>query len=209
MLHLISRDLEYRQKNNRYLRNSFLVAVVLHLLFFYFFPPFEFKPYVLPNEKIIEIVYPEEFVIPPPPQEVTQPAVSIELAEEGEVVTNVDVPPTAFSSISELPAAPPVESTESIQKYYAFDEAPALIKAVRPVYPNIAKQAGIEGTVLLRLLIGEDGRVIEAEIIQSDVTPAMEEAAIAAARDFQFAPAKQRNVPVKAHVALPVIFEIQ
>ena len=102
-----------------------------------------------------------------------------------------------------------VEGGENFSTFSAFDEAPALIKACDPVYPELAKQAGLEGMVLLRLLIGRDGKVLNAEVIKSDVTPAMEKAAIAAACSSRFKPAMYRNHPVKAHMVFPVNFTIQ
>jgi TonB family protein len=67
---------------------------------------------------------------------------------------------------------------------------------------------GIEGTVLLNVLVDEEGKVEDVSIIQSDVTGAMEKAAVEAAKGFFFKPAKQRTVPVKAHIAVPIRFKL-
>jgi TonB family protein len=40
------------------------------------------------------------------------------------------------------------------------------------------------------------------------VTPAMEKAAMEAAKQFLFKPAKQRTVPVKARMAIPIRFKL-
>jgi len=61
---------------------------------------------------------------------------------------------------------------------------------------------------LLRVVVGVDGKVESASVIQSDCTPAMEKAAIAAARQFLFKPAKQRTVPVRASMAVPIRFKL-
>ena len=82
------------------------------------------------------------------------------------------------------------------------------IRYAAPTYPALARQAGIEGTVLLRVIVGTDGKVESASVIQSDVTPAMEKAAIAAARKFIFKPARQRTVPVRASMAVPIRFKL-
>ncbi|HVO77048.1 MAG TPA: energy transducer TonB [Candidatus Bathyarchaeia archaeon] len=97
---------------------------------------------------------------------------------------------------------------EQAQEFYAFDEAPVLLRAVNPAYPDLARQAGIEGTVLLNVLVDENGKVLEVSVIQSDVTSAMEKAAEEAAMHFFFKPAKQRTVPVRAHVAVPIRFKL-
>jgi protein TonB len=97
---------------------------------------------------------------------------------------------------------------EQAQEFYAFDEPPVLLRSQNPVYPELARQAGIEGTVLLNVLVTEDGKVADVSVMQSDVTSAMEKAAEDAVMHFIFKPAKQRTVPVAAHIAVPIRFKI-
>jgi len=198
---------EFKKGYNRYLRNSLYFTIVLHFLVIYFSPPFEFKPYVLREQEFIAIDMAEEFELPPPPKEVDQPAVVMEAAEGEEVDEEADIAPTSFDRIDNLPPPPPPPS-ETPQEFYAFDEPPVLIKYVPPKYPALARQAGIEGTVLLRVIVGTDGKVEDVSVISSDCTPAMEKAAMAAARQFLFKPAKQRTVPVRAGMAVPIRFKL-
>jgi protein TonB len=198
---------KFKKGYNKYLRNALLGAIVVHFLIFYFTPQFEFKPYVLREEYFEAIELPEQFDIPPPPQEVAQPAIPMEAAEGEEVDEEADIAPTTFDDIESLPPPPPPPS-EQAQEFYAFDEPPVLIRYVSPKYPDLARQAGIEGTVLLSVLVGEDGKVISARVLQSDVTPAMEKNAIQAVKQFLFKPAKQRTVPVKATMMVPIRFKL-
>lgn len=200
-------NVEFKKGYTKYLRNSLFGAVVIHFLMFYFAPPFEFKPYVLREEYFEVVDLPEQFDIPPPPKEIAQPAVPMEAAEGEEVDEDAEIAPTTFDKITDLPPPPPPPSEEA-REFYAFDEPPQLIRFVNPRYPDLARQAGIEGTVLLRVLVGEDGKVIRASVITSDVTPAMEGTAIEAAKQFIFRPAKQRTVPVKAFMAVPIRFKL-
>ncbi len=85
----------------------------------------------------------------------------MEAAEGEEVDEEADIAPTTFDDIESLPPPPPPPS-EQAQEFYAFDEPPVLIRYVSPKYPDLARQAGIEGTVLLSVLVGEDGKVISA-----------------------------------------------
>ncbi len=198
---------EFKAGYNRYLRNSLYAALVLHFVAVYFSPPFEFKPYVLKEQEFVAIETAEDFELPPPPKEIDQPVVPIAAEEGEEVDEETEIAPTSFDRIENLPPPPPPPS-ESASEFYAFDEPPQLIKFVPPTYPALARQAGIEGTVLLRVVVGTDGKVESASVIQSDVTPAMEKAAIAAARRFLFKPAKQRTVPVRASMAVPIRFKL-
>ena len=200
-------NVEFKKGYTKYLRNALFIALGIHFLVFYFTPQFEFKPYVLREEYFEAIELPEQFDIPPPPQEVAQPAIPLEAAEGEEVDEEADIAPTTFDDIESLPPPPPPPS-EQAQEFYAFDEPPVLIKYVSPSYPDLARQAGIEGTVLLRVLVSEDGKVMSANVLQSDVTPMMEKAAVEAAKQFRFKPAKQRTVPVKATMMVPIRFKL-
>ena len=91
---------------------------------------------------------------------------------------------------------------------YAFDEPPTLVRYVPPAYPAEARAAGYEGTVLIRVTVGTKGKVTGAKVIQSDVTPAMDEAAIDAAKQFLFKPAKLNGEPVEASMAVPIRFKL-
>jgi protein TonB len=196
---------KFKAGYNRYLRNALYATLVLHFVGIYFSPPFEFNPYVLKEQEFIAINTAEDFELPPPPKEIDQPVVPIAAEEGEEVDEDTEIAPTSFDRIENLPPPPPPPS-ESSSEFYAFDEPPVLIRMVPPNYPALARQAGIEGTVLLRVVVGTDGKVENATVIQSDVTPAMEKAAIAAARQFLFKPAKQRTVPVRASMAVPIRF---
>jgi protein TonB len=200
-------NVKFKAGYNRYLRNSLFAAIVIHFLVIYFSPQFEFKPYVLREQEFIVVETAEDFELPPPPKEIDQPAVVMEAAEGEEVDDEAEIAPTSFDRIDNLPPPPP-PPYETSQEFYAFDEPPALIKYIAPKYPSLARQAGIEGTVLLRVVVGVDGKVESADVIQSDCTPAMDKAAIAAARQFLFKPAKQRTVPVRASMAVPIRFKL-
>ena len=197
-----------REHYSTYLRNSLLAALIIHFLIFYFTPAFEFKPYVFEFEKPpppIELMDEIEIVEPPP--SIEHPLVEIEPAAEGEIISEPVIPAnvTYDGSI----CTDPIQSTKTApQHFYGFDEPPVLIRLVNPIYPELARQAGIEGTVLLSVLVGKEGQVLEVSILRSDVTPPMESAAIQATRRFRFTPARQNTIPVKARISVPVVFTL-
>ena len=199
---------EFKNKYNSYIRGSLYVVLAIHVVLFYITPTFKFKPYVLREQYFEAVELPTSFELPPPPKEVSAPVVPIEAAEGDEDASDASAfAPTSYSNIDEVPMPPP-PSTDQAQEFYAFDEAPVLIKFVNPKYPDLARQAGIEGTVLLNVLVGDDGKVLQVSVIQSDVTPAMEKSAREAAKQFLFKPAKQRTVAVKARMAIPIRFKL-
>ena len=71
------------------------------------------------------------------------------------------------------------------------------------------KEAGIEGTVVIEVTVGGEGKVEAVRVLHSDVTPAMEQAALVAAFKCRFRPARQRNIPVRARVAMPFGFRLR
>jgi TonB family protein len=91
--------------------------------------------------------------------------------------------------------------------YQAFDELPILIRIEPPVYPQIVRDAGIDGTVDVQVLIGRNGRVKEAHAVSgSDVLHA---AAVASARTAVFKPALQGTRPVEVLIVIPIVFELR
>jgi protein TonB len=80
-----------------------------------------------------------------------------------------------------------------------------------PIYPPELQRAGIEGTVTLRLKIAADGSVAEARIERSSGYAAMDQAALAAVRQWRFEPARRLGIPVPIEVRkrFPFVIERQ
>jgi TonB family protein len=69
------------------------------------------------------------------------------------------------------------------------------VKKVQPTYPPEAKAAGISGEVKIRILISEEGNVIEAEAVEGP--DLLRESALAAVRLWTFKPIELAGKPVK------------
>jgi protein TonB len=87
-----------------------------------------------------------------------------------------------------------------------YDRPPRPLTQTRPVYPPEAFQKKIEGTVLTEILIGVDGHVVRARIVRS--VPALDAAALAAVRQWTFAPGMKSGRPVATLATAPVTFRI-
>ena len=61
-----------------------------------------------------------------------------------------------------------------------------------PRYPTAAREQGIEGVVLLSVLVRHDGRVDDARVAVSSGAIVLDQAALAAVRTWLFAPATRR-----------------
>lgn len=78
-----------------------------------------------------------------------------------------------------------------------------------PVYPRQAIARGIEGTAVLRVLIGQDGETIEIRIHRSSGAALLDQAAIEAVRRWAFRPAVVGGRAVAAWVEVPVRFRLE
>ncbi|MBK7412693.1 MAG: energy transducer TonB [Ignavibacteria bacterium] len=91
-----------------------------------------------------------------------------------------------------------------VTKEPSYDEQ-ALKMAMR--YPDVARRNGIEGTVLVKALIGVDGSIVTAIVVESD-NPILEQAALDGIRSIQFTPANNNGQNVACHVFVPVSFRL-
>ncbi|MFH0733197.1 MAG: energy transducer TonB [bacterium] len=74
-------------------------------------------------------------------------------------------------------------------------------------YPELAKKAGIQGRVLVKVYIDETGNIIDTEILQS-VGSGCDEAAMNAIKQVKFKPAMLKGKPVKCTVVIPIMFKL-
>lgn len=85
---------------------------------------------------------------------------------------------------------------------------PSILSKVNPSYPPEAKQANLEGTVVLRIQILTNGRPGEVSVAQSSGHTILDEAAVAAVEQWQFVPAKKlsNGQPVACTIIYPISF---
>jgi protein TonB len=90
----------------------------------------------------------------------------------------------------------------------ACDTPPAPTRQVSPVVPPMARQRRIAGTVLLRVLIDEQGKPAKVEILR-DVTPVVGLGAASrqALEQWRWKPATKNGVKVKTWLAVEVPFK--
>ncbi len=83
------------------------------------------------------------------------------------------------------------------------------ITSPAPIYPIEEMRAGISGTVLLELLVGVDGRVLDARILHSSGNRRLDAAAREQIlRNWRFHPTMRNGKPVQALGQLPVVFRL-
>lgn len=86
---------------------------------------------------------------------------------------------------------------------------PRIIKSYQPPYPSAERNAGVEGTVSIRFLIGTDGSVEDVTVTSSSGNANLDNAAVAACRKWRFTAAKNSSgFPVRCYASIPIIFKI-
>ena len=101
-------------------------------------------------------------------------------------------------------SVPPHEKTfrEEMEGRAADYKRPSLIEAPLPEYPAEAAALDLSGLVMIKVQVGYDGQVAEAEVVQG-LHPLVDAAALEAARGGRYAPATEAGVATEGSVTVP------
>jgi len=133
------------------------------------------------------------------------PTATVEVSAGGDsrraVVTLLDVPPDSGdcygASQTRLPAP---------DEIVLLDRPPAALVKVAPAYPDLAREAGVSGTVIVGALVCRTGQVHSTRMIQSIAM--LDDAARAAVEQWIYEPPLRAGKPVAAWVEVPVKFSL-
>lgn len=162
-------------------------------------PPPEPEPLPPPPEPMpVELPEPP----PPPPPPVKKPVVKPPPPKP--VVTPTPPPPPPPVAIAPAWVEPaPIEAPVELPTFDA-----AYLNNPKPAYPRPAKRLGLEGTVVLRVLVSPGGKALEIKIHKSSGTAILDDAAVNAVRNWTFVPAKQGSQAITAAVDVPINFNL-
>jgi len=184
-------------------------------------PPPSAPPPPAPQVLIKSIPVPEIFAPPEKPKDIPDPTTVKARPVVQPVSTGVPggvpgglstgIPGGAPKGDEPPPPPPPPKPTpeptpKQIQKISSGVMQGLAIEKPAPPYPPIAKAARASGAVLIQVLIGEDGRVEDAQVISGHQL--LREAALAAAKRWKFRPTTLSGVPVKVQGVLTFNFNL-
>ncbi|MHB9031002.1 MAG: energy transducer TonB [Candidatus Latescibacterota bacterium] len=135
------------------------------------------------------------------PDRITIDDTKLDLAEAPVAPEAILMPESGAAGV---PSA--AEEEEEIYEYFSVEEPPKRKNTVSPEYPEMAKRAEIEGTVLLKALVNRTGAVDSVEV-QSGPS-IFHKPAIAAAKATSFTPARQNDKAVSCWVVMPFRFVV-
>ena len=104
------------------------------------------------------------------------------------------------------PAASPGQPISAPVRVGGDVKEPKKIRDVRPVYPEIAQASRVQGIVIMEVIIGKDGTVVDARVLRS--VPLLDQAALDAVRQWEFTPTYLNNVPVEVVMTVTVNFTL-
>ncbi len=104
-------------------------------------------------------------------------------------------------------------SSDSPAEFVPYDREPKPIGGFDAIhenlrYPELARRAGIEGTVILYVQIDEQGEVVDMRVIKSMGDSGCDEAAVEAIKKVKWIPAEADGKPVKVWISVPVRFKL-
>lgn len=183
---------------------------------------FKFSPQAteseLLNEGTQEIIKIEDIIntvqkpdVPPPPKAPQIIAATIDDLPDDIILSDIDdIKPV------KLPDKPPthtvVDLTDEPFIEYA-EELPSPVGGIKSLqekvhYTEIARRAGVEGTVYIEAKIDKNGNVIDS-IVKKGIGAGLDDEALNAVKTTKFIPGKQRGKPVNVKMTIPVKFVLK
>ncbi len=207
-------EVDLRLKYQKTFEIGLIIALALIIVAFKFFPNVEGPKMVIQaTQEVVDIedidVTKQENRPPPPPR----PLIPIE-APSDEALDDVTIQSTEVDLTKEVAPPPPKQEDSEEETYFiAVEELPEPVGGISAiqalvVYPEIARRAGVEGTVYVEAFVDENGNVTRTEI-KKGIGAGCDEAAAAAVMKAKFKPGKQRGKPVKVRMSIPIRFRLQ
>lgn len=196
---------------------AIVVVLALVVLGVYLFPKFE-RDVQVQKESVIEFIQSEEI----PQVELQQmqapqqkPSIPV-MSEDEEISEDFTIEDMDFDDYEAIDAPPPPLGEGDggpVVEFIPYDEPPTPIGGQaaisrNTIYPEIAKEAGIEGQVVVQAFINDFGVVEHCLILKGMPGTGLDEAAIDAIKRTKFKPAKQRDRNVGVWISIPVTFKL-
>jgi len=180
-----------------------------------------------PPPPVIEEV-PEEEILEEEEVEFVDQSVEVEEAVEAPVVEDAPPPPPPpppppepkveeiFKVVEEMPRFPDpdCEALGTMQEKKACADKKMLEFIYKNIkYPAIARENGVEGTVVIQFVVDKDGGISESKVLRDIGAQCGDEALrvvkLMDQKGIKWVPGKQRGRPVRVQFNLPVKFRLE
>jgi len=184
------------------------IGVILGISFmFYVFPRFlgeseKINYNIIEEIESFDIPQTEQIKIPEPPARPSVPVAS----EDEFFDDDITIEDTDFDDFDDWGAPPPPGAQKF--RFIPLDKEPKERVPIKPIYPDIAQEAGIEGTVYVQFFIDIKGDVSQVIVIKGMPNTGLDEAAAIAVKRSKWYPAQQRDKKVGVYQTVPVVFSL-
>jgi protein TonB len=122
-------------------------------------------------------------------------------AVSGPLLSALSTGPT----VSVTPPSPP--PTPKVHRVGGVIREPKKLVHVAPIYPDIARNARIDGVVVMEALLDDSGEVDSVRILKS--VPLLDDAAVRAVKQWRYTPTELNGVPVPVLMTITVRFSLE
>ena len=166
-----------------------------------------------------EIVQTEQVQKPPPPPKPQLPVVVADDVILDDVELNLDAALDIGQPLEDLPPPPPPEEPEEVVEeveeeiFVVVEQMPELIGGIEALqkeikYPEMARQAGVNGRVFVQFIVDENGNVSNPVVLRG-IGGGCDEEAMRVIKTAKFKPGKQRGKAVKVRYVIPIVFKLK
>ena len=170
---------------------------------------------VVEEQEIVEmeeVIQTKQIERPPPPP---RPPVPVEVPNDEIIedeVLDLDAELDLDQPIDVPPPPPPAEEKEEEEVFIIVEKEPKLIGGLGGLqskinYPDIARKAGVEGRVIIQLIVNSEGEVENPRVVRG-IGGGCDEEALRVIRTAKFTPGQQRGKPVNVRYTIPIVFQL-
>jgi len=191
-----------------------LLSILILIALLVAYPKFEAHQFIQKEIRVdieqFDIPQTQQFELPPPP---SRPAIPVE-SESEDLADDVTIEETDLDVFQEMETPPPPPEEGPRVRFIPYDDPPVPIGGYAAIqrniiYPEIAQEAGIDGTVVIQAFVDRKGNVTDTVVLKGIANTGLDEAAMDAIRKTKFQPAKQRDRPVGVWISIPVNFRLK
>lgn len=218
MSFLLKRAADQERKYKLYFRVSLIYSLLI-LIAAFKFSPANVKAEMLPvSDPDIIIVEPEINTKheSEPPRRPVPPEPIISLSEDFE---ELEFEETSLFQNEDVSSPPPMKDDRRIvieeeeKVYKAVEKNPKIIGGLEALtsklyYSEIAKRIGVEGKVVITIIVDKEGNVVDAQVVKS-LHSDLDQIAVKAIRELKFYSGIQNGKPVKVQVSIPIQFKLK
>jgi len=114
----------------------------------------------------------------------------------------------SFGKVAATGTAAPAPAAPAVFAEQRVDTPARLLHGHAPSYPDGARANGVEGDVVLELVV-DDGGIVETARVVRSMGPALDQSALQAIRQFRFTPATKDGRAVHVRMAWSMQFRLQ